>query len=311
VLDSVRQILLKKNTLSKQQGLVHCASGEQKLISWSVDYDLYIPNFATWWVGEDISQREQALKQLRKNEQQLRLLIENMPIMLLAFDKQAKIVMWNRQCEVVTGYSANVVLNNPDALAMLYPQMEYRFYRENPLHRSIGSHWEMELRCVDSSHKIIAWSDASQQMQVAGWEKWLLGEDITLRKRKQQAVSDSHALLSAAMEYLETGVLISDAQQRIVYSNHALNHLHGYEIGNLLDSTLSKIMPSASQGFVYKHYFSFLNGAHGEYYKEITEATHQNNSTFLVQTDVYRFAEYKEQNFVIWFIRALRPQNFP
>jgi PAS domain S-box-containing protein len=43
-----------------------------------------------------------------------------------AFDGDGCIVVWNAECERVTGYSTAEIVGNPLALQMLYPDIEYR-----------------------------------------------------------------------------------------------------------------------------------------------------------------------------------------
>src|SRR5688500_19019874 len=54
-----------------------------------------------------------ALKQRLSNpdtESQLRIVLENMPIMLFAIDDDGQCTAWNRESERVTGYSAQEVI---------------------------------------------------------------------------------------------------------------------------------------------------------------------------------------------------------
>ena len=49
-----------------------------------------------------------------------------MPVMVDALDYNGDFVLWNRECEIVTGYTAEEVIGNPDALQLLYPDHNYR-----------------------------------------------------------------------------------------------------------------------------------------------------------------------------------------
>ena len=50
--------------------------------------------------------RRRAEDALRESEERLRLLVQNMPVMIDAVDAQGNMVLWNRECERVTGFSA-------------------------------------------------------------------------------------------------------------------------------------------------------------------------------------------------------------
>jgi|GEM_PF-6374581 len=76
-------------------------------------------------VGE-LTREEQAVE---REKERLFTVLLNMPVMIDAFDADWNIVLWNRECERVTGYSAAEIIGNPKALELLYPK---RAYRERP-----------------------------------------------------------------------------------------------------------------------------------------------------------------------------------
>ena len=49
-----------------------------------------------------------------------------MPVMVDALDYNGDFVLWNRECEIVTGYTAEEIIGNPNALQLLYPDYNYR-----------------------------------------------------------------------------------------------------------------------------------------------------------------------------------------
>ena len=46
--------------------------------------------------------------------------------MVDALDYNGDFVLWNRECEIVTGYTAEEIIGNPNALQLLYPDYNYR-----------------------------------------------------------------------------------------------------------------------------------------------------------------------------------------
>lgn len=54
-------------------------------------------------------ERIKMVSELSSNEEKLRRVLANMPVMLDAFDEDNNIIVWNRQCEGVTGYTADDV----------------------------------------------------------------------------------------------------------------------------------------------------------------------------------------------------------
>lgn len=65
-------------------------------------------------------QRDEAYQAMQESEQRLRTVLEHMPVMMTAFDDQGNLIVWNRECERVTGYTAADVLGNPQARELFY-----------------------------------------------------------------------------------------------------------------------------------------------------------------------------------------------
>ena len=84
---------------------------------------------------QDITERKKTEDKLRESEKRLRVIIENMPVMMNAFDDSNNIIIWNRECERITGYSSEELVGNPHALELLYPDREYRETMLYEIHR--------------------------------------------------------------------------------------------------------------------------------------------------------------------------------
>jgi PAS domain S-box-containing protein len=147
--------------------------------------------------ARDITERNRAEEALRQSEEQLRLVLENMPVMLDAFDANGNIITWNRECERVTGYSSQEIVNNSRAMELLYPNPEYRqqmiatWIERGNDYRD----WEWEVTAKDGSVKVISWSNISEQFPIPGWTSWGIGVDITERKRAEQEIRELNSHL--------------------------------------------------------------------------------------------------------------------
>ncbi|ALG66787.1 PAS domain-containing protein [Beggiatoa leptomitoformis] len=304
MLDAVQRVAKEDPGYRRGEWVVRCKDGSDKNIVWSVNSKIKIPGFPVWGTGEDVTERQKILKQLADNESRLRSLVENIPIMLMAFDEKGQIVLWNRQCEQVTGFPAEDIVGNPSALAMLYPQPEYRSYRTKPL-QYISPYWQNDMTCKDSKLKTIAWKDVSNQFPMSGWAKWITGEDVTFRKKIEQSMGINDGLLIAALNSIDSAVCATNSLEKIVYVNQGFCDLFGYTTEELLKMSIKQIMPSDSRGsFVARHYFSFYTGAHGSFYEETHHAFHHDGHIFKVKLNAHRVKQEKEVH-ILWIVNYL------
>lgn len=148
----------------------------------------------------EVLERQQAEQRLKESEDRLRRVVEHMPVMMVAFDAQRKIIAWNRECERVTGYSAAEIIGNTQALKWLYPDATLRKQVIKSLIQSQQPVYDLELELTskDGAPKIVAWSNTSGLFPIPGWSLWATGVDMTERKRAEQAIEKAKQAAEAA-----------------------------------------------------------------------------------------------------------------
>ncbi len=137
-------------------------------------------------VATDVSQLALAKEELRQSEERLRLLVDNMPVLVHAHDENLNYIYWNKEAERVTGWSAEQIVGNPDAARMLHPDARVREDVIRAAHRS-GNYLNMEaeIACADGSTRIISWSNVSATTPILGWSIWEVGVDVTEKRRAE------------------------------------------------------------------------------------------------------------------------------
>ncbi|RQD86501.1 PAS domain S-box protein, partial [Methanosalsum natronophilum] len=168
-------------------------------------------------IVRDITDRKQA-------EGRFQALVENMPVMVDAFDEIGLILFWNKECERLTGYSAEEIVGNSDALESLYPDKEYREKILREIERR-GFDWrelELDVTCKDGSVKTIAFSNISSKVSIPGWHTWAIGVDITERKQAEEALRRREEEFRALAENSPDMVVRFDKDLRHLYVNPAL-----------------------------------------------------------------------------------------
>ena len=142
---------------------------------------------------------------LQESEERLRKVVQNMPVMMDALDEDKNIVAWNQECERVTGFSAQEIVGNPQALELLYPDQAYRerMMAEWAERGDDFRGWEWEIACKDGSVKTVAWSNISKHFAIPGWATWAIGVDVTERLRiesEREALIEELEVKNAEME---------------------------------------------------------------------------------------------------------------
>lgn len=140
---------------------------------------------------------------LSRKEEELHTILQNMPVMVDALDYNGDFVLWNRECEIVTGYTAKEIIGNPNALQLLYPDHNYRHQIQTKF-LNCGKNfrdWEMQLTCKNGEIKTIMWSNISEQFPVTGYSYWAVGVDIThlkaIEKQLKQQTSELELIFKA------------------------------------------------------------------------------------------------------------------
>ncbi|MBC7970118.1 MAG: PAS domain S-box protein, partial [Verrucomicrobia bacterium] len=140
-----------------------------------------------WFLRRSLRTLQQTETKLQHSEERFRLVLQNMPVMLDAFDEQNKLIVWNEECERVTGFSAAEMIGNPQAMTLLYPEATYRQHMLATWAERGNDYrdWEWEMTRSDGSVKTVAWSNISGRFPIPGWRSWGIGVDVTDRTQSE------------------------------------------------------------------------------------------------------------------------------
>jgi PAS domain S-box-containing protein len=144
---------------------------------------------------------------LRQDQQRLLVMLENMPVLVAALDKDNQIAFWNREAERVTGYSAAEAIGNPLIVELLLPDPDYRRASAAEIRRNAlrCRDWEREITCKDGSVRTIALSCIARDFPIADYPGgWGIGVDVTGRVARERELAEArddleHARAEAVM----------------------------------------------------------------------------------------------------------------
>ena len=242
---------------------------------------------------QDITDRKQAQALLRESEARLQMILENMPVMLDAFDERGVLVAWNHECERVTGYTADEMVGNQRTMEILYPDRDYRerMLREWTKRGGDYYRWEWELTCKDGSVRSIAWSNISSQIPVPGWATWGIGSDVTDRKREEA----ERRLGEFALSRASVASYLIDPDARILRVNQANCEMLGYTEEELTRMTVHDVNP-AFPAEVWPAHWRELRANKQMRFESILR--HKDGHTFPVEIEInYLAFEGREYNF--------------
>ncbi len=145
---------------------------------------------------DQMVEREQAQRALREAEERQRRVLQNMPVMMQAFDSRGNLIVWNRECERVTGYRSEEVVGNRAAVASMYPDpvARQRLLAEWAVPSESYHHREREITCRDGAVKTVAWSNISDRFPIPGWAAWGTGVDVTEHKRMEEQMRQAQKM---------------------------------------------------------------------------------------------------------------------
>ncbi|MDX2212977.1 MAG: PAS domain S-box protein [Oculatellaceae cyanobacterium bins.114] len=182
-------------------------------------------------IAQDVTQYKRVQQALIDSEERLRLILQNMPVMLDAFDRNGNIALWNQECERVTGYSAAEMVGNPNAMRLLYPNPTYlrtmmeRWSDKKNDYRN----WEWTMTCKDGSTKCIAWSNISDHFPILGWTAWGIGVDVTDRNQAETALRESEERWKLALRGNNDGIWDWNVKTNEVFFSARWKEILGYE----------------------------------------------------------------------------------
>ncbi|MCB2186391.1 MAG: hybrid sensor histidine kinase/response regulator [Deltaproteobacteria bacterium] len=137
---------------------------------------------------------QESLRQAREvaaaREQGMRGTLENLPVMLYACGEDGRLLVWNHECERVSGYSAARMKSLADPAALLFPWWAAQG-------RDPRSWWspaedyrdrEWELATAGGERRLISWSNLGAGARVPGWAGWGVGVDVTLLRQGEESL---------------------------------------------------------------------------------------------------------------------------
>ncbi len=228
------QEAIKNRQVFTGEYIIITASGQHKWV-WEQGVGVFDSNdelIGLEGIIFDVTKRKETEDALRISEKRFRLILENMPILLNAFDDDGNMIVWNKACEEATGYSADEIIGNPNAFKILYPDPAYRDHVWKASLDPNNKNNVYDLVTKDGSVRTISWFDTYHHVSIPGWSTWGIGLDITEQKKALEALSDSEAKFRMLVDNAFDGIYLM-RNRRYEYVNQRFVEITGYNCEEL------------------------------------------------------------------------------
>jgi PAS domain S-box-containing protein len=199
-------------------------------------------------IGQDITERKRAEDELRRTNTFLDSIIENLPNMMFLKDARTlRFVRFNRAGVNLLGCSEADLLGKTDY--DFFPKELADFFTEKDRQVLRGKEVvdipEEPLQTRDKGERILH-TRKVPILNANGEPEYLLGisEDITARKRAEEALRESQALYHSLVEQLPVGVFRKDPAGRYVLVNPWFCRLKGMKAEEFLGKTPQEVAAS-------------------------------------------------------------------
>ena len=178
-----------------------------------------------------------------------------MPVMLAAFDEDRNIIVWNRECELVTGFSSEDIVENPGAIQIMSSGPE----QGQPVSELLaGQTADFRNRTIPilargGGRKIIAWSSSSHSNPIPGWSVWAVGMDVTERIQAMRDLQASETQYRRIVDTAAEGIWEIDADNRTTFVNRMLAEILDYPADEIIGRDLFDFIDEQDRALAFEN----------------------------------------------------------
>lgn len=173
-------------------------------------------------VIQDITERKQIEKSLDREKALLKVIIDNIPIMITRYDPNTKMLYLNKEFERKIGWKAEE-LQDIDLMEKVYPDPIYRQKAREYMLKATAEWQEFTVRSKSGESIASEWSNLrlDDETQIG------IGIDITDRKRAQKLLETERQRFFSVLELIPAFVYLQARDYSIAFANHTFRELFG------------------------------------------------------------------------------------
>ena len=203
----------KTNLINKWNNIKYQVETDYKLVLEILFFGISIIVLFIYWnlkLKDEIRNKEIIQKKLKQSEERFRTLFDIAPVLLDSFDKDGKVVLWNKECEKVFGWSFDEITKVKKPLDLFYtdPLVQKEIFEAfNDSSENIYKEWHPLTK--DGKQIITRWAN----IKLPNNELIHIGYDITQQRKNEKIVEEKTLELKIAKQQLEE--LNSSLENRI------------------------------------------------------------------------------------------------
>ncbi|HTC91523.1 MAG TPA: PAS domain S-box protein [Bryobacteraceae bacterium] len=193
--------------------------------SWAI---VRLSNGATIRIGQDITDRKQAERELLRQKAMLQTIFDHIPVMINFGDANYNLSLVNREWERTLGWSLEEIRrDNVDMLTENYPDPQYREQVRNFVRNSEGEWADFKTMVRDGRVIDTSWA----MLHLADGTTMGIGQDITRRKQAEEALRESEERFRQLAENIHDLFWIKTPDfKRVLYLSPIYERLTGRSV---------------------------------------------------------------------------------
>jgi len=191
------------NIVNKWTNINYQVRTDYKILVQLFFFASILVSFFIYWnlkLKEEIKNKELVQKQLKESEEKFRTLFDIAPVFLNAFNEDGKVMLWNKECQKVFGWSFEEVLKSDDPLKLFYQEPKiYDQVKKSLKNKSYNTFQEWHPLTKSGKKLVTMWVN----IELPNGEIVNIGYDITKYRENELALQKNSQQLRIAKEELE------------------------------------------------------------------------------------------------------------
>ncbi|MBC7248740.1 MAG: PAS domain S-box protein [Anaerolineae bacterium] len=193
----------------------------------------------------DITERKQAERALQEREEHFRTLFDGIPACCWTFDREGRILHWNRACEELYGWTAEEAVGKT-MYELMVKEENAEVTRKNIAAVFAGQSFQdleyEDVRADGSTCHVLVNEYPLRDAQGRVIMGVCAQLDITERKRMEEALREREETLRSITSSAQDGIVMIDHDGNITFWNEAAEKIFGYTAAEVMGKNMHQLL---------------------------------------------------------------------